>query len=130
MNTLYCILYIMLGGHHLSHECSHNSNKQQQSLPLIRVKQNPAINSRLMFQFIHSFIHSRIYKAPLQEIYSEEPPTQPRRYRSVLSNLQNALSLFLGRIRVSKGSSFQVEGPTMENARRCLVAVLARGTNS
>jgi len=23
-----------------------------------------------------------------------------------------------------------VEGPTMENARRCLVAVLARGTNS
>src|SRR6218665_329162 len=50
------------------------------------------------------FIHSRIYKAPLQEIYSEAPPAQPRRYRSVLSNLQNALSLFLGRIRISKGS--------------------------
>src|SRR6218665_1748917 len=50
-----------------------------------------------------SFIHSRIYKAPLQEIYSEAPPAQPRRYRSVLSNLQNALSLFLGRIRISKG---------------------------
>src|SRR6218665_1791542 len=34
------------------HESSHNSNKQQQqSLPLIRVKQNPAINSRLMFQW-------------------------------------------------------------------------------
>src|SRR6218665_1947463 len=73
----------------------------------------------------HSFIHSRIYKAPLQEIYSEAPPAQPRRYRSVLSNLQNALSLFLGRMRISKGSPFQVEGPTMENARRCLVAVLA-----
>src|SRR6218665_1087508 len=29
-----------------------------------------------------------------------------------------------------QGSPFQVEGPTMENARRCLVAVLARGTNS
>src|SRR6218665_2927320 len=69
--------------------------------------------------FIHSFIHSRIYKAPLQEIDSEAPPAQPRRYRSVLSNLQNALSLFLGRIRISKGSPFQVEGPTMENARRC-----------
>src|SRR6218665_117005 len=78
---------------------------------------------------IHSFIHLRIYKAPLQEI-SEAPPAQPRRYRSVLSNLQNALSLFLGRIGISKGSPFQVEGPTMENARRCLVAVLARGTNS
>ena len=38
---------------------------------------------------------------PLQEIYSEAPPAQPRRYRSVLSNLQNALSLFLGRIRIS-----------------------------
>src|SRR6218665_1142803 len=47
-----------------------------------------------------------------------------------LSNLQNALSLFLGRRRISKGSPFQVEGPTMENARRCLVAALARGTNS
>src|SRR6218665_849184 len=77
---------------------------------------------------IHSFIHSRIYKAPLQEIYSEAPPAQPRRCRSALSNLQNALSLFLGMIRISKGSPFQVEGPTMENARRCLVAVLARGT--
>src|SRR6218665_4037752 len=47
-----------------------------------------------------------------------------------LSGLQNALSLFLGRIRISKGSPFQGEEPTMENARRCLVAVLARGTNS
>src|SRR6218665_1605545 len=54
---------------------------------------------------IHSFIHSRIYKVPLQEIYSEAPPAQPRRYRSVLSNLQNTLSLFLGRRRISKGES-------------------------
>src|SRR6218665_474370 len=76
--------------------------------------------------FIHSFIRSRIYKPPLQEIYSEAPPAQPRRYRSVLSNLQNPLSLFLGRIRIP----FQVKGPTMENTRRWLVAVLARGTNS
>jgi len=66
----------------------------------------------------------------LQEIYSEAPPAQPGRYRSVLSNLQNALSLFLGRRRISKGSPFQVKGPTMENAQRCLVAVLAWGTNS
>src|SRR6218665_235554 len=55
---------------------------------------------------------------------------QPRRYRSVLSNLQNALSLFLGRRRISKRSRFQVERPTMENARGCLVGVLARCTNS
>src|SRR6218665_2414347 len=74
--------------------------------------------------------NSRIYKAPLEEIYSEAPPAQPWRYRSVLSNLQNTLSLFLGRIWISKGSPFHVEGPTIENARRCLVAFLARGTNS
>ena len=53
-------------------------------------------------------------------------PAQSRRYRSVLSNLQSAFSLFLGRMQISKGSPFQVEGPTMENARRCLVA---QGTN-
>src|SRR6218665_2500334 len=85
---------------------------------------------RAVFICYSLFIHSRIYKAPLQEIYSEAPQAQPRRYRSVLSNLQNELSLFLGRIWISKGSPFQVEGPTMVNARRCLVAVLARGTNS
>ena len=73
------------------------------------------------FIHVHSFIHSRIYKAARQEIYSEAPPAQPRRYRLVLCNLQNALSLFLGRRRISKGSPFQVVGPTMENARRCLV---------
>jgi len=72
-----------------------------------------------------SFIHSRIYKAPLQEVYSEAPPAQLRQYRSVLSNLQKALSLLLGRRLTSKGSPLQVDGPTMENARCCLVAVLA-----
>jgi len=59
----------------------------------------------------------------VQEIYSEALPAQPRRYKSVLSNLQNALSLFISRRRISKGSLFQVEGPTMQNARRCLGAV-------
>ena len=29
-----------------------------------------------------------------------------------------------------QGESIPGKGPTMENARRCLVAVLARGTNS
>ena len=59
----------------------------------------------IYFFIIHSFIHSKIYKAPLQEIYLEAPPAQPRRYRSVLSNLQNALSLFFGRRRISKWES-------------------------
>src|SRR6218665_3251383 len=60
--------------------------------------------------------------ALLQEIYSKASQLNHRRqYRSVLGNLQNALSLFLGRRCISKGSQFQVEGPTMENARHCLV---------
>ena len=48
-------------------------------------------------------------------MYSEAPSAQPRRYRSVLSNLQNALSLFLGRIRISKGSNWNEAGGT----KRC-----------
>jgi len=36
---------------------------------------------------IHSFIHSKICKVPLQEIYSEASPAQPRWYKLVLSNL-------------------------------------------
>src|SRR6218665_1550560 len=64
-----------------------------------------------------------------QEIYSEALPAQPRRYRSVLSNLQNELSLLLGRRRIFQGGPFQVKEPIIENAGGCLVAVVARGTN-
>src|SRR6218665_3321937 len=53
-------------------------------------------------------------------------PQTPLAFASV----QNALSLFLGRRRISKGSPFQEKGPTMENARLCLVAALARGSNN
>jgi len=38
-------------------------------------------------QFIHSFIHSRIYEVPLQEIYSEAPPAQPQRYNQSYYNI-------------------------------------------
>ena len=50
----------------------------------------------------NSLIHSNIYKASLQVIYSKAPPFQPRRYKSVLCNLQSTLSLFLGRRWISK----------------------------
>src|SRR6218665_591511 len=75
-------------------------------------------------------IYSRIYKVHLQETYSEASPVQPRRYKLVLNKLLNAFALFLGRRRTSKGIPFQVEGATMERARRCLVAIVARGTKS
>src|SRR6218665_261362 len=57
-----------------------------------------------IYIFIHSFIQEFI-RRPFKKSTQRRPqPMQPRRYRSVLSNLQNALSLFLGRIRISKGS--------------------------
>src|SRR6218665_1245162 len=89
----------------------------------------PTVNDRKNlvnddYSFIQEFIR-RVERNLLRGA-----PAQPRRYRSVLSNLQNALSLFLSRRRISKKSPFQVEGPTMEKARRCLIAVLARGANS
>src|SRR6218665_2240440 len=75
---------------------------------------------------IHSIIHN-ICKAPLQEIFKKSPQRLPQPShgdtKSVLSNLQNTLSLSLGKRRTFKGSPFQVEGPTMENARSCLIAV-------
>src|SRR6218665_3674142 len=74
-------------------------------------------------RFIHSFIQEFI-RRPFKKSTQRRPqPSHGDTDHAVLSNLQNALSLFLGRIRISKGSPFQVEGPTMENARRCLVAV-------
>ena len=69
-------------------------------------------------------IHSRIYKVPLQETYSEALPAQPQQCKLVLSNLQNVFPLFLSNRRISNESPFQVEGPTMENARCCLVEVV------
>src|SRR6218665_1979565 len=81
-----------------------------------------------IYIYIYIFIHSRIYKAPIQEIYSEAPPAQPLQ----ISLKQPAKRTFIifRQDTDFQGSPFQVEGPTMENARRCLVAVLARGTNS
>src|SRR6218665_864119 len=69
--------------------------------------------------FIHSFIQKFI-RHHFKKSTQRRP--QPRRYRSALSNLQNPLSLFLFRRWISKESPFQAEGPTMENARRCLIA--------
>lgn len=76
---------------------------------------------------IHSFNH---FKAPLQETYSDAPLSQLLQNKLVLSNLQNAVTLFIGRRQTSIGSPFQVEGPTMENVQCCLVEVVTQGTKS
>lgn len=81
-----------------------------------------------LIKFINAIIHLRIYKALLQETNSEPP--QPRRNKVVLNNLQNAYSLFLGRIRTSKRSPFHLEWLAMEKAPRCLIDIVARGAKS
>ena len=50
--------------------------------------------------------------------------------RSSLATCRTHFHYFLGRRRISKGSPFQVEGPTLEDALCCLVEVVVRGTNS
>src|SRR6218665_2603363 len=77
---------------------------------------------------IHSFI-PEFLRRPFRK-YSQRRP-QPT--TAIQINLkQPAKRTFITLVRrwISKGSPFQVEGPPMENARRCLVVVLARGTNS
>src|SRR6218665_982716 len=71
----------------------------------------------IIIHFIHSFIQEFIRCPFKKSTQRRPPPAQPRRYRSVLSNLQITLSLFLGKRWISKGSPFQVEGPTMENGK-------------
>ena len=84
-------------------------------------------NPTMGHSFIHSFILN-IYIAPLQENYSEALPTPARLKRAVLVEKKNAGDKALGKIRSWEGSPFQIEGPTTENARRCLAEVRANDT--
>src|SRR6218665_3885807 len=77
--------------------------------------------------FIHSFILN-IYIAPLQENNSEALPTPARSNKAVLRREKNAGEVVLLKMRSSEGRPFQVEGPTTEKARICLVKVRAKGT--
>src|SRR6218665_2664574 len=81
------------------------------------------------FFVLHSFIPD-IYIAPLQETYSEVLSVQLRSKRNVLRSLQKEDTLFRGSKQSVRGSSFQVEGPITEKARRCLSAERARRTKS
>src|SRR6218665_1896759 len=83
------------------------------------------MNPRVMHLYI---FYISIYIAPLQGNYSEALPAQARPNRRVLRSLQKELERSRGRERSSEGRSFQTEGPTIEKALFCLVAVRARGT--
>src|SRR6218665_3645555 len=74
--------------------------------------------------YYYSFIHSRnlLRGAPSPATAIQISLKQPAKHTFIIFRQDTDFH--------GKGSPFQVEGPTMENARRCLVAVLARGTNS
>src|SRR6218665_954546 len=80
---------------------------------------------------MHSFILN-IYIAPLQENYSEVLPTPARSNKAnlvlSLKVRKNAGEVVLLKMRSSEGRPFQVEGPTTEKARICLVEVWAKWT--
>jgi len=70
----------------------------------------------------------KIYKAPLQDTYSEALPTQAKRKRTVFRRWWNWEQAPFGRCLRSTGSPFQVVGPTTANERVCIAAERANRT--
>src|SRR6218665_1120017 len=80
---------------------------------------------------IHSFIHSGyLFSAVGNLLYPEALTVQLRPKRNVLRCLQKKDTLFRSSKHNLRGSSFQVEGPITEKARRCLSAERVRGKKS
>jgi len=77
----------------------------------------------------HSFILN-IYIAPLQKNYSEALPTPAWLNKAVLRWEKNPGERVLLKMRSSEGRPFQVEGPTTEKARICLVQWIIGLNNS
>src|SRR6218665_693526 len=77
------------------------------------------------------FIHSGyLYSAPSRNLLRVALSPDIRSKGNVLRSLQKEDTLILGSKRSVRGSSFQVEGPITEKARRCLSAERARETKS
>src|SRR6218665_538346 len=76
---------------------------------------------------IVSFIPD-IYLSSLQETYSEVLSVDLRPKRNVLEACKRKIHCFMGSSVHVRGSSFQVEVPITEKARRCLSAERVRGT--
>src|SRR6218665_3005992 len=75
--------------------------------------------------FIHSFIHiEHLYSAPSRKT------TSVRLKRTVFKREKNERDKVLGKRRSSSGRPFQVEGPTTEKARFCLMEVRAKWRRS
>src|SRR6218665_3795563 len=68
-----------------------------------------------------------IYIAPFKKNYSEALPTPVRLKRTVFKREKNERDKVLGKRQISRGRPFQVEGPTTEKARFCLMEVRPKG---
>lgn len=75
-------------------------------------------------KYCNSFI-VKIFIVLLQGIYPEELLTKPQLKGTVFRLQYNVLEKTLGNKRKDKGSLFQTEGPTTDNARCCLIEVHA-----
>ena len=92
-----------------------------------RLKQRSVITFPVVFITCQSL---NLYSASPSTNLLDALPAQPRLNRKDLSDLQKAGKLFQGsRCNVS-GTPFQMEKPTIEEARRCLRAEGAKGTKS
>src|SRR6218665_3277877 len=77
---------------------------------------------------IHSFIHiEHLYSASSRKLLRSAPNTSTVK-QSSLKVRKNAGEVVLLEMRSSEGRPFQVEGPTTEKARICLVEVRAKWT--
>ena len=77
---------------------------------------------------IHSFIHiEHLYSAPSRRLLKCAPKTSTVK-QSSLKVRKNAGETILLNMRSSEARPFQVEGPTTEKARICLLEVRAKGT--
>src|SRR6218665_1491548 len=79
--------------------------------------------------FINSFINiEHLHSASSRELLRGDPDSSTAKKSSLKLRRKNAGDKALEKIRSLEGSLFQIEGPTMENARLCLVEVRANGT--
>src|SRR6218665_4019482 len=79
-------------------------------------------------QFIHSFIQiERLYSTSSRKLLRSAPNTSTVK-QSSLKVRKNAGEMVLLKMQSSEGRPFQVEGPTTEKARICLVEVRVKGT--
>src|SRR6218665_127361 len=82
----------------------------------------------ILATFIHSFIHiEHLYSASSRKLLRSASNTSTVK-QSSLKVKKNAGEVVLLKMLSSEGRLFQVEGPTTEKTRICLVEVRAKGT--